>query len=1169
MLNHYRNLGLERGASPNDIRKAYYKLALQYHPDKAPDKRDLFERVAKAYEILNDPASKACYDQELTQYIETHGDEPETYIYIQMERSDLFATPSFSVDAAPAIPIGNEVTARNEVVSNRNVQIVHEDCEQSKQRSRSFIGDGYSSQELVLSNSINELNLTATMAAIQYPKEHIIQIAKQHLPLGREFLANTIMRDYLGEEYFYELLLTIYYFSKAVERTHLAGYFAKIITTKQQHDFMAACINRDVETEHLIKNDINFFKKFDVNNLYLLARSFSSLIPVFFETALPLSSNNPIIGFLKENPKALSLLKAYLDLDKDAYPQFQALLSVLNWLSSGRQEDTNFQKVEITFLCYQASKIIPLPDLTQTMMRIPNNILDDIHEMGRDLFLQSLKLSLFPQAFSSIFWHFSVKSVKNVVYQDIKQLLLLLKANRRFVIYNNRNQSSRQASPLAVVEQQLKAFLLSKMDDLFTQEFKAQTTVAQILNYIAQIIVNNQELGDEFLKKTLSYLFTPFKISSNHIEGTSVLEYAVAESSSNPKIVQPLQNIADFLREQSDILSELVDKIPISDKRTRQLSDFLFTTKSQADSLSEAKAKIEELFLQARNLNVPLVLIAQDIRVGLETRIDEPLMDDSHQHLAIYALFETIQANLEKFSQGALFLNNFIFPDKTYVSQACCKLLKLIILLMQNDSLNQQIIRAGFIQRLKPLLDPALPSIIKKMNSLDLAQSNTVHDKASEFFKSPLTTLLQVDDVDIHRHLTRLVELPVVTTYLSDLQSANNMLLSLSERDEIDEAEVRALTHHINTTHCAVDFFTLLPPALIEQHPTLIWRTADLLLSSQERRPHHLKIAIENIRSAAELNPECQPHFFFLDDAIIFIEKNNKTIDGKMVKKFQNKFGEKIEATLAKYDLDIRVNLTTRITAATSEEVKYTVTTQANNVDVSYVIWQKLKTFSTQDNQNIDYELRRLREELELYSHSALGSSTASIMALKSSYDSSPKIWLINAALKEFNDAYPFVVRQLESSGSPFWSLILSKKYEALLEKLAADLGLNYWPINHATVVELSLKTKQTLMEKYKRPVDAEISLDMLAKLKLLSASQKDTRFFNWPFVNQAHVNSSTIGNKRKLAKDAFRTLLGIAIATPVLGTPLLFKRYRKKTKTHLDKAVAATSSSKTKGIKL
>ncbi len=36
-----------------DIRKAYRKLAMQYHPDKNPQGRDMFEKVQKAYELLN------------------------------------------------------------------------------------------------------------------------------------------------------------------------------------------------------------------------------------------------------------------------------------------------------------------------------------------------------------------------------------------------------------------------------------------------------------------------------------------------------------------------------------------------------------------------------------------------------------------------------------------------------------------------------------------------------------------------------------------------------------------------------------------------------------------------------------------------------------------------------------------------------------------------------------------------------------------------------------------------------------------------------------------------------------------------------------------------------------------------------------------------------------
>lgn len=63
---YYRILGLERSASPDDIRKAYRKLAMQYHPDRnAGDKasEERFKDVNEAYQVLNDPQKRARYDQ--------------------------------------------------------------------------------------------------------------------------------------------------------------------------------------------------------------------------------------------------------------------------------------------------------------------------------------------------------------------------------------------------------------------------------------------------------------------------------------------------------------------------------------------------------------------------------------------------------------------------------------------------------------------------------------------------------------------------------------------------------------------------------------------------------------------------------------------------------------------------------------------------------------------------------------------------------------------------------------------------------------------------------------------------------------------------------------------------------------------------------------------------
>jgi len=63
---YYEVLGVSKSAEETELKKAYRKLALQYHPDKNPDNKEAeekFKEAAEAYEILSDPDKRARYDR--------------------------------------------------------------------------------------------------------------------------------------------------------------------------------------------------------------------------------------------------------------------------------------------------------------------------------------------------------------------------------------------------------------------------------------------------------------------------------------------------------------------------------------------------------------------------------------------------------------------------------------------------------------------------------------------------------------------------------------------------------------------------------------------------------------------------------------------------------------------------------------------------------------------------------------------------------------------------------------------------------------------------------------------------------------------------------------------------------------------------------------------------
>ena len=56
-MDYYERLGVSRNASPDEIKRAYKKLAIKHHPDKGGD-HEQFKKINEAYDTLKDPTKK-------------------------------------------------------------------------------------------------------------------------------------------------------------------------------------------------------------------------------------------------------------------------------------------------------------------------------------------------------------------------------------------------------------------------------------------------------------------------------------------------------------------------------------------------------------------------------------------------------------------------------------------------------------------------------------------------------------------------------------------------------------------------------------------------------------------------------------------------------------------------------------------------------------------------------------------------------------------------------------------------------------------------------------------------------------------------------------------------------------------------------------------------------
>nr|BAN65507.1 protein with DnaJ domain, DNJ1/SIS1 family [Babesia bovis] len=99
---YYSILGVSRGSNDAELKKAYRKLAMQWHPDKHPDPvakqkaEDMFKNVSEAYDVLSDPEKRKIYDQFGEEGLKGTAGGPNQgagttqYVYTGVDPSELF-----------------------------------------------------------------------------------------------------------------------------------------------------------------------------------------------------------------------------------------------------------------------------------------------------------------------------------------------------------------------------------------------------------------------------------------------------------------------------------------------------------------------------------------------------------------------------------------------------------------------------------------------------------------------------------------------------------------------------------------------------------------------------------------------------------------------------------------------------------------------------------------------------------------------------------------------------------------------------------------------------------------------------------------------------------------------------------------------------------------------
>src|SRR6218665_1565775 len=214
-VNLYEILEIEQSSTETDIRKAYRKKALTYHPDKNrdnPKAKEVFQQLSKVLEILADPEARASYDKLLNSRKEReirnrHLDARRRQFRDVLEKKEKAAGEDFDAQAeedhlkreierirkqgSSQLEEENQILKEKlaEEKANQKARLAEDNHNRIKIRKQSndiLFDEASLTEQFKQFGVINFIFVADRSAIIEYEHSHSLQLSKQQCPTGLE-----------------------------------------------------------------------------------------------------------------------------------------------------------------------------------------------------------------------------------------------------------------------------------------------------------------------------------------------------------------------------------------------------------------------------------------------------------------------------------------------------------------------------------------------------------------------------------------------------------------------------------------------------------------------------------------------------------------------------------------------------------------------------------------------------------------------------------------------------------------------------------------------------------------------------------------------------------------------------------------------------------------------